>query len=245
MTDKLSSDTLRRCETVRENWQRLCDRIEEVKQKNGITYDIEVCAATKTVPAEIINFAAGLGLRRIGENRVSELLEKYDALDLGQLNADFIGTIQTNKINKLIGRISLIQSLDNIRAACEINRVSKAKGCVTDVLLEINSGREQNKSGIMPEEAEEFFDKILQYGNIKVKGIMTIGPVCEKKEDIRKYFKETYQIFIDIYQKKLHNIDTPVLSMGMSSDYDIAIECGANMIRPGKALFGVRTAPIK
>jgi uncharacterized pyridoxal phosphate-containing UPF0001 family protein len=118
------------------------------------------------------------------------------------------------------------------------------KDCVTDVLVEINSGREQNKSGIMPEAAEEFFDKIIQYKNINVKGIMTIGPACVKKEDIRKYFIETYQIFIDIYQKKLHNIDTPVLSMGMSSDYDIAIECGANMIRPGSALFGVRPSPI-
>jgi pyridoxal phosphate enzyme (YggS family) len=233
-----------RCETVKENWQRLCGRIEEVKQKNGITYDIEVCAATKTVPAGIVNYAAGLGLRRIGENRVSELLEKYDELDFGRLTADFIGTLQTNKINKLIGRVSLIQSLDSIRAACEIDRVSRSKDCVTDVLVEINSGREQNKSGIMPEAAEEFFDKIIQYKNINVKGIMTIGPACEKKEDIRKYFIETYQIFIDIYQKKLHNIDTPVLSMGMSSDYDIAIECGANMIRPGSALFGVRPSPI-
>jgi uncharacterized pyridoxal phosphate-containing UPF0001 family protein len=93
MTDKLSNDMQRRCETVKENWQRLCGRIEEVKQKNGITYDIEVCAATKTVPAGIVNYAAGLGLRRIGENRVSELLEKYDELDFGRLTADFIGTL--------------------------------------------------------------------------------------------------------------------------------------------------------
>ncbi|MHB1151771.1 MAG: YggS family pyridoxal phosphate-dependent enzyme [Eubacteriales bacterium] len=229
---------------VTENWQRLQEKIDEIKHLNGIKYDITVCAATKTVPVEIINFTAGLGLQRIGENRVSELLEKYDTLDLGHLTADFIGTLQTNKIVKLIGRVSMIQSLDSIRAAHEIDRISKIKNCVTDVLVEINSGREPNKSGIMPETADKFLDAVLQFNNIKIKGIMTVGPICEKKGDIRNFFEETYRIFIDFYQKKLHNIDNPVLSMGMSSDYDIAIECGANMIRPGSALFGVRPVPM-
>ena len=183
-------------------------------------------------------------MRRIGENRVNELLEKYDAINHEILKTDFIGTLQTNKIKKLIGRTSLIQSLDNERAAKEIDRISLLKGCVTDVLVEINSGREPDKSGIMPETAAEFIDKILQYKNIRLRGIMTVGPFCEKNE-IRKIFIEIYRIFIDIYQKKLHNIDTPVLSMGMSSNYDVAIECGANMIRPGSALFGTRAVPEK
>ncbi len=244
MTDKLSVDMMQRCQTVTENWQRLQERIDEIKHLNGIKYDITVCAATKTVPVEIINFAAGLGLKRIGENRVNELLDKYDTLDLGHLTADFIGTLQTNKIVKLIGRVSMIQSLDTERAAQEIDRISKIKNCVTDVLVEINSGREPNKSGVMPEAADEFLDTVLQFNNIKMRGIMTVGPVCENKGDIRNFFEETYRIFIDFYQKKLHNIDNPVLSMGMSSDYDIAIECGANMIRPGSALFGVRPVPM-
>jgi len=244
MTDKLSVDMMKRCQTVTENWRRLQERIDAIKRLNGIKYDITVCAATKTVPVEIINFAAGLGLKRIGENRVNELLDKYDTLDLGRLTADFIGTLQTNKIVKLIGRVSMIQSLDTERAAQEIDRISKIKNCVTDVLVEINSGREPNKSGIMPEAADEFLDTVLQFNNIKMRGIMTVGPVCEKKGDIRNFFEETYRIFIDFYQKKLHNIDNPVLSMGMSSDYDIAIECGANMIRPGSALFGVRPVPM-
>lgn len=245
MMDKLSDDMIQRCRIVTDNWQRLQERINEIKRKNGIKYDITVCAATKTVPPEIINFTAGLGLQRIGENRVSELLEKYDTLDLGHLTADFIGTLQTNKIVKLIGRVSMIQSLDSERAAREINRISKIKNCVTDVLVEINSGREPNKSGIMPEAVDEFLDTVLSFNNVKIRGIMTVGPICEKKGEIRNYFEETYRIFIDIYQKKLHNIDNTVLSMGMSSDYDIAIECGANMIRPGSALFGARSVPMQ
>ncbi|MDD4774676.1 MAG: YggS family pyridoxal phosphate-dependent enzyme [Eubacteriales bacterium] len=247
MTDKLSDNSNtpdninRRCMTVAENWRLLQDNINEIKRANGITYDITVCAATKNVPVEIINFAAGLGLKRIGENRVNELLKKYDKLDTEHLTADYIGTLQTNKIGKLIGRVSLIQSLDSYKAAKEIDRISKIRNCVTDVLVEINSGREPNKGGIMPETYPDFMESVLPFDNINIRGIMTVGPFCEKREDIRIFFKETYRIFIDFYQKKIDNIDNPILSMGMSSNYDIAIECGANMIRPGTALFGERT----
>lgn len=242
MTDKLSDNLF---SIVSENWKVLQDRIEDIKTKNGIKYDITVCAATKTVPVEVINFAAGIGLRRIGENRVNEFLEKYASIDFSRLTADFIGTLQTNKINKLVGRVSLIQTLDSEKKALEINCVSAKKNCVTDVLVEINSGREPNKSGIMPEKADEFLNSILELDHVNLKGIMTMGPVCEKKEDIRKYFEETYHIYIDFFHNKIHNIDDPVLSMGMSSDYDMAIKCGANMIRPGTALFGSRSTLMK
>lgn len=249
MTDKSSdksnisdnSDNMKlRCLTVAENWRLLQEKINEIKRVNDIPYDITICAATKNVPVEIINFAASLGLHRIGENRVNELLEKYDELDSEHLETDYIGVLQTNKIGKLIGRVSMIQSLDSVRAAKEIDRISKTRNCITDALVEINSGREPNKGGIMPETFDEFMDSVLPFDNINIRGIMTVGPFCVNREDIRIYFKETYRIFIDFYQKKIHNIDNPVLSMGMSSNYDIAIECGANMIRPGTALFGER-----
>ncbi len=240
MTDKLSDDMMIRCQAVKENWQMLQERIGTLKRLCGITYPITVCAATKTVPVEIINFAAGLGLNRIGENRVNEFLGKYPNLDTAHLSADFIGTLQTNKIIKLIGHVSMIQSLDSIKAAREINRISEIKNCVTDVLVEINSGREPNKSGIMPENADTFLEAVFRFEHIRIKGIMTVGPAVEKKEDIRKYFEETYRIFVDFSENKPHNIDSPVLSMGMSSNYETAIECGANMIRPGSILFGMR-----
>jgi len=220
--------------------------IERIKKENGIDRDITLLAATKTVPAEIINYATHtLGITDIGENRVQELLSKYDDLEKDGVNIHFIGKLQSNKVKYIIDKVCMIHSLDSEKLAAEIDKQSAKIGKVTDVLVEINIGREPNKSGIMPEDAESFIDSVMKYKNIRVVGLMTIAPVCEDKEEYKKYFSETYRIFIDISQKKLDNIKKPILSMGMSGSYEPAICCGSNMVRIGTALFGRRHYPEK
>ncbi len=227
--------------TIYENYMRVLENVENAKTRLGINYEIEICAATKTVSAESINYAASIGLSRIGENRVSELVSKYDEYDKS-LKVDYIGALQTNKINKIVGCTDLIQSLDNLRAAAEIDSVSKKKNIISKCLIEINIAREENKNGILPEQTESFLSNILEYKNILPVGLMTIGAIGSEYSNCKNFFGETYQIFIDIYKKKLHNITKSVLSMGMSADYINAIENGANMIRPGSAIFGTRTS---
>jgi len=216
------------------------ENFENVRNKIG-DKNVTILAATKTVPADIINYAANeLSLTDIGENRVQELLEKYEFLDKEKLNIHFIGTLQTNKVKYIIDKVCLIHSLDSVKLAAEINRQAKKIGRVMDVLVEINIGEEEGKSGIMPDTVMSFLDEISSFDSIRVKGLMTLAPICANLSDYRKYFVKTYQLFIDILQKKLHNIDSPILSMGMSDSYEAAIECGANMIRLGTALFGKR-----
>lgn len=197
-------------------------------------------AATKHVPVEMINYAVGeLGLDLIGENRADELCEKYPYIDK-RAEIHFIGTLQTNKVKYIIDKVSMIHSLDRIGLAEEIDRQAKKCNKIMDVLVEINIGEEDAKSGVSPAEAEEFLSVIGNFSSLRVRGFMTMAPKCSCSEDYRKYFKETYQIFIDILTKKTHNIVEPVLSMGMSDSYTIAIEEGSDIIRVGQALFGAR-----
>jgi len=216
------------------------ENLEAVRSKIGVK-NVTILAATKTVPADIINYAVTeLGITDIGENRVQELLEKYDALEKDKMKIHFIGTLQTNKVKYIIDKVCLIHSVDNIKLAAEIDRQAKKIGRVMDVLVELNIGEEENKSGVMPGGLMPFLDEISGFESIRVKGLMTIGPICANLSEYKKIFVKTYQIFIDILQKKLHNIDNPILSMGMSDSYEAAVECGANMVRLGTALFGIR-----
>ena len=231
---------MNRYDEIKENYKRVLDMMENAKAKRASKAPVKLLAATKTVPADEILFAHDcLGLELAGENKVNELLSKYDAL-AGKIDLHLIGHLQTNKVKNVVGKVSMIESLDSLRLAEEINRRSAEHGIITDVLIEINSGREEAKSGIMPEDASSFLDEICRFESIKPRGIMTMAPNCEKKDDYRKYFGETYQIFIDIFTKKMHNIVDPVLSMGMSDSFDIAIEEGATEIRVGSLIFGKR-----
>lgn len=202
--------------------------------------DIVFLAATKTVEPEFINYAVSLGLRYLGENKVQELLSKYDEYNLEKASLQFIGHLQTNKVRQIIDKVSLIQSVDSIKLAKEISKESIKHNKCTDILVEINIGKEENKSGIMPETTYEFLDEIRTFDNICVKGLMSIPPVCENKQEIVKHFTNMHNIFIDMKDKKLDNICMDILSMGMSSDYNEAIKCGANMVRIGSSLFGAR-----
>lgn len=215
--------------------------VEEILSElpNGVT----LLAASKGASAEKINYSADCGIKVIGENRVDELLSKYDDLDKEKLDIHFIGHLQTNKVKYIIDKVSLIHSVDSLRLVEEINKRAKKIGKVMPVLVEINIGAEESKSGILPEAAEDFIKNVAEFSNISVVGLMCIPPKSEDQEKNRTFFKKIKQIFIDISGKKVDNVNMSILSMGMSSDWRTAIECGSTMIRIGSGIYGARYYP--
>ena len=233
--------TARSLSDVEYNYKLINERIAEAAQKVGKSReDITFLAATKTVEPEVINHAISLGLDHIGENKVQELLSKYDSYNLENCSLQFIGHLQTNKVRQIVDKVDLIQSVDSVKLANEIAKQSLKLNKTTDILVEVNIGREENKSGVYPENLEELLCEISKIEGISVKGLMTIPPICDNKHKISKYFNNMHKIFIDISQKKLDNISMTILSMGMSADYYEAILEGANMVRIGSSLFGAR-----
>lgn len=231
---------------IRDNYLRVTENIENARIKRGGSAPVRLLAATKTVPAEEILFAANeLGLRFAGENRTSELLSKYDELKDSPLTLHLIGSLQTRKVKDIIGKVSMVESVDSLKLAAELDKRSAAAGLTTDVLCEVNIGREESKGGVLPEEVPEFLEKLSVFGNIRTCGIMTMAPICASDTEYFKFFTETYQIFIDFFGKKMHNIIEPVLSMGMSDSYVPAVLAGATQVRVGSSIFGERTYPVK
>lgn len=223
-----------------ENYKQVCEKINEAATCVGKNYeDITLLAATKTVPVEVINYAFEKGIKYMGENRVQEFLSKEEALNKG-FHRQFIGTLQTNKVKQIVGRVELIQSVDSLKLAREISKHSVNQGIVSDILIEINIGNEQAKSGIDKSELDELMEEISKLQGVYVKGLMTLGPVFENNEQKSRFFEEMYKIFVDNRAKIYDNVSMDILSMGMSNDYDLAIKCGANMVRVGLALFGKR-----
>lgn len=230
-----------------ENFARLEENLKKYEKDGKKPL---VVAATKTVDAETINYAAeNLGLTDIGENRVQELLSKYDALDKDRLNIHFIGNLQKNKVKYIVGKVCLIHSLDSYELAREIEKQSAKLGIVSDVLVEVNIGAEENKSGADASQIEEIVEKVSKLEHVRLRGMMTIGPKCQSFDEYREYFDKTYdlfsKIFLDKQDEKGHNTDEYVLSMGMSDSYEAALASGANVIRPGQCLFGARVYPEK
>ncbi len=233
MTEKSSIDIFS------ENYKEIKENIEAAAIKSGRKYeDITLLAATKTVPYEVINFAIDSGITHIGENRVQEFLSKEDFVKT-TVHKHFIGHLQSNKVKDIVGRVELIQSVHSLKLASVINEQSEKKGIVTDILAEINIGNEESKSGFSADEIYEVAEKLTEFKNIRLCGLMAIPPICEHSAQNIKYFEEMYKLFIDIGAKTKDN-NIRILSMGMSDDYEAAIECGANMVRLGTALFGRR-----
>ncbi|MDO4459425.1 MAG: YggS family pyridoxal phosphate-dependent enzyme [Clostridia bacterium] len=225
---------------VEENYKVITDNIAEAAIRSGRRYeDITFLAATKTVDVEVINHAISLGLDHIGENRVQELLDKYDNYNLEKCDLQFIGQLQKNKIKYIIDKVSQIQSADSMSQISEISKLAVKHDKVMNILIEVNIGREENKGGVNPDALMEFIDEAREYKGIHINGLMAIPPICEGKE-LSKYFCDMKQYYVDIKSKNIDNISMSVLSMGMSSDYAQAIECGANMVRIGSSLFGKR-----
>lgn len=241
MTEKLSPGLPDILESVRINYEEIRANIARAAESSGRRpEDVTLLAATKTVEPAVINYAVSLGLGYIGENKVQELLSKYEEYDLEHCDLQFIGHLQTNKVRQIIGKVSMIQSVDSLRLASEISKQSVKNGVNTDILLEVNIGREENKSGVFEEELYELLEKTAALDNVRVRGLMTIPPICDNKLDVCKYFDKMYKLFIDISAKTLDNVSMDFLSMGMSDDYQEAILSGANMVRVGSRLFGAR-----
>ena len=243
MMEKLSNEELEHhFRDVEENLKAIRENIAQAAEKSGRKpEDITFLAATKTVPVEVINHSIELGVDNIGENRVQEMMDKYDDYDLKHCRLHFIGHLQVNKVKYLIGRVAMIQSVDSEKLAGEISRLGLKKGITTDVLLEVNIGREENKSGVIPELLPELLEKISQMPAIQVRGLMAIPPAGAPEAETRNYFLRMNQYFIDTKGEKMDNVSMDYLSMGMSADYAQAILAGANLVRVGTALYGPRS----
>ena len=201
---------------------------------------VKILAATKTVDPERIRFALECGCDLIGENRVNELCDKYEAVSAPIEKVHFIGRLQKNKVKYLIGKVSLIHSVDSITLAEEVNRISEKHSVVTDVLIQVNIGGEKSKGGVEPNETSPFVSEVSRLSNIRIRGLMTIPPISDDNKKISAFFDEMRKIFIDIRLQNGDNTNIDFLSMGMSSDYIEALKHGANIIRIGSALFGSR-----
>ncbi len=209
--------------------------INETASKN-----VKLIAVTKTVDVHTINRAIDCGITNIGENKVQELLEKFDLLKKDNLNIHFIGKLQTNKVKYIIDKVGLIHSVDSVKLAATIDKYAKTINKVQDILVQINISKEDSKSGVDAENLENFLVEISKLTNIKVRGLMCIPSPETFVGQNSVYFTDMYKLFVDINDKKLDNINMDILSMGMSGDYKTAIDCGTTMVRIGTKIFGKR-----
>ncbi len=233
MMEKLSAKDFDR------NLEDVLFRLDKALASVGKTRnDIILLAATKTVDSDTVNYAISKGINYIGENKVQELLSKID--DISSCHRHFIGHLQTNKVKDIVDKVEMIHSVDSLKLAREISKQAGKSGKTMEILLEVNIGDEDSKWGFTPENIIDAAKEISSLDNIKIKGLMAIPPVCEDREENRPYFKKMKKLFIDINTQNVDNIDMDILSMGMSDDFDIAVEEGANLIRLGTALFGKR-----
>ncbi len=221
--------------------------IEEVKRRVGLAAqragrnaeDIKIIAVTKTVSVEKINCAIDEGLNILGENRVQELCEKYDKVNR-DCKWDLIGHLQTNKVKYIVDKVSLVHSVDRLELVQEIQKRAEKAGRILDILVQVNVAEEESKFGLSINEVKSFLKKINKFDAVKVKGLMTIAPFLQNIEAVRPVFRELYKIFVDIREENIDNIDMELLSMGMSNDFEVAIEEGSNIVRIGTAIFGKR-----
>ena len=202
--------------------------------------EILLCAATKMNDAENVRQAIAAGVDCCGENRVQELPQKLSQNAYEGASVHFIGHLQTNKVKQVVGKVSLIHSVDSLRLLEAINKEAAKQGIVQDILLEINIGNEESKSGFCKEEALEVVERIGDFSNIRVRGLMAIPPICQNSTDNHKFFQEMCNLSVDIKAKNSDNVSVEIMSMGMSDDFTDAIACGSTMIRVGTAIFGAR-----
>lgn len=201
--------------------------------------DITLIAVTKTIGADRINEALETGVKNIGENKVQEIMEKYDKIEYAP-NWHLIGHLQTNKVKYIIDKVNLIHSLDSLKLAKEIDKRARNTNRIMDVLIQINIADEDTKFGLSYSELDDFIKEIAEYENIRVQGLMAIVPYVINPEEVRPYFRKMKAIFDGLKNSSYENINMKYLSMGMTNDYQVAIEEGSNMVRIGTGIFGER-----
>lgn len=221
---------------ISENLKRIRFNIEEARAKYRKQDDvIRLMAVTKTVPYQRVNLAVGEGVTLLGENRVQEYLEKKDFYDKNA-EVHFIGHLQSNKVKYIIDSVTMIHSVDSTKLASEIDKQAAKAGVVMNVLLEVNIGGEDTKSGVSPDRLRELIYETGDLKNIRVKGLMTIPPPGESEES----FYKMNRLFSDLKSERFENADMEILSMGMSADYALAVKYGSNIVRIGSGIFGAR-----
>lgn len=226
---------------IQKNLQNIKQKIHKTCLKvNRNPSEILLVGVTKNVSIEKINMAIDLNINNLGENKAQELIQKQKYIINQNVNWHFIGTLQTNKVKNVIDKVNIIHSVDSFKLASEIDKRAKIINRTINILLQINIANEVSKHGIDPKYAIEFCENLEDLSNIKLLGLMTVAPFVENPQKNREYFKQMKKIFIDIASKNKDNINMKYLSMGMSNDYEVAIEEGSNIVRIGTALFGER-----
>ena len=230
-----------RLRLLEDNLKKVRDEIAETALKSGRdSREVKLMAVTKTVSVELINHAIACGVDLIGENKVQEVLLKRPELNLEHCKLHLIGHLQRNKVKYIIDKACLIHSVDSVRLAETIDKEAEKHGVIANILIEVNVAKEESKFGLMPEEVPEFVEKIAGFPHIRVKGLMTIAPFVENPEENRPIFAHLRKLSVDIAKKNIDNITMSILSMGMTNDYQVAIEEGATMVRVGTGIFGAR-----
>lgn len=225
---------------IKKNLEVIKEKIDRAAQKSGREgTDITVIAVTKTIDVARINELISYGIQNIGENKAQELRDKYPQID-PSVNWHFIGHLQSNKIKYIIDKVKLIHSVDSEKLAYNINEAAKKHDKVMDILLQVNVAEDENKFGLSYKEVEPLLYKLKDLKNIRVRGLMTIVPYDEEAENNRLYFRRMKQLAVDIDNQNIDNISMEFLSMGMTNDFEIAIEEGSNMVRIGTGIFGAR-----
>ena len=223
---------------IRENVARIRENMKDYPH-------VHIMAVIKTRTPEEINFAVReCGITLLGENRVQELLAHYDDLD-HSAKLHFIGSLQKNKVKYIIDKVDMIESLDSLSLAAEIDKQAKKAGVKMPVLIELNIGREESKGGIFPEELPALCDALRAYESIVPSGLMTIAPICENKDDYNGYFSEMKRLLDTVFKVKFPESQHPILSMGMSGRFHEALQNGTDIIRIGEGIFGKRGEPYK
>ena len=202
--------------------------------------DILLCAATKMNDADAVRQAIAAGVDCCGENRVQELTEKLSQNAYDGAPIHFIGRLQTNKVKQVVGKVSLIHSVDRLNLLEAIQKEAARQGIIQDILLQVNIGHEDSKGGFYEDELMQLLPDMANFSNVRVKGLMAIPPICENSSGNDKFFQKMYNLSVDIGSKKYDNVSVGIMSMGMSDDYPSAIHFGSTMIRVGTAIFGAR-----
>lgn len=225
---------------LKENYANVLKNVHNACERAGRkTDDVTLIAVSKTKPVEMLQEIYDCGCRDFGENKVQEIMDKYDKLP-NDIRWHMIGHLQTNKVKYIVDKVYMIHSVDSIKLAKEISKEAVKKNVTVKVLLEVNVAKEETKFGLLTEEVPGFYKEVIDLPGLKVCGLMTIAPYVENSEENRQHFVNLKQLMVDIESEKTDNISVGELSMGMTGDYEVAIEEGATYVRVGTGIFGER-----
>lgn len=225
---------------LKENYANVLKNVHNACERAGRKADeVTLIAVSKTKPVEMLQEIYDCGCRDFGENKVQEIMEKYEKLP-NDIRWHMIGHLQTNKVKYIVDKVYMIHSVDSIKLAKEISKEAVKKNVTVKVLLEVNVAKEETKFGLLTEEVSDFYKEVIDLPGLKVCGLMTIAPYVENSEENRQHFVNLKQLMVDIESEKTDNISVGELSMGMTGDYEVAIEEGATYVRVGTGIFGER-----